>query len=84
MARDTDGRQYAHGGGPCLDAAASGSVLPVPDLGVQDRWPEWAEQGRKAGLGSSVSIGQPIQEAVVRSARRSVWRMNAHRPASAA
>ncbi|RLK22564.1 GAF domain-containing protein [Micromonospora sp. M71_S20] len=65
VARDMDERQYAQGGGPCLDAAASGSVLSVPDLGAEDRWPDWAEQGRKAGVGSSVSVGLPIQEAVV-------------------
>ncbi|TQJ24679.1 GAF domain-containing protein [Micromonospora sp. A202] len=65
VAREMDERQYAQGRGPCLDAAASGDVLSVPDLSTEDRWPEWADRGRKQGLGSSVSIGLPIQEAVV-------------------
>ncbi|MEH0970727.1 GAF and ANTAR domain-containing protein [Micromonospora sp. CPCC 205546] len=65
LSRGMDERQYAEGGGPCLDAAASGAVLSVPDLAVEDRWPDWAAHGRKAGVGSSVSVGLPIQEAVV-------------------
>ncbi|WP_433649338.1 GAF and ANTAR domain-containing protein [Micromonospora zamorensis] len=65
VAREMDERQYAQGRGPCLDAATSGDVLSVPDLSTEDRWPEWADRGRKQGLGSSVSIGLPIQEAVV-------------------
>ncbi|MEV0881536.1 GAF and ANTAR domain-containing protein [Micromonospora echinofusca] len=65
LARDMDERQYAQGRGPCLDAAASGDVLSVSDLAEEHRWPDWAERGHKAGLGSSVSIGLPIQDAVV-------------------
>ncbi|MFI6235825.1 GAF and ANTAR domain-containing protein [Micromonospora sp. NPDC050784] len=65
LALDLDERQYAQGSGPCLAAAASGGILAVPDLAAEDRWPDWAERGRKAGVGSSVSIGMPIQEAVV-------------------
>ncbi|MGC4758950.1 GAF and ANTAR domain-containing protein [Micromonospora trifolii] len=65
LALDMDERQYAQGSGPCLAAATAGDILPVPDLAAEDRWPDWAERGRKAGLGSSVSVGMPIQEAVV-------------------
>ncbi|MGC4868519.1 GAF and ANTAR domain-containing protein [Micromonospora sp. DT53] len=65
LALDLDERQYAQGSGPCLAAAAGGEILAVPDLSAEDRWPEWAERGRKGGVGSSVSIGMPIQEAVV-------------------
>ncbi|MFG1661307.1 ANTAR domain-containing protein [Micromonospora chersina] len=31
----------------------------------EPRWPVWADQARSAGVGSSLSIGLPIQEAVV-------------------
>ncbi|MEU1362642.1 GAF and ANTAR domain-containing protein [Micromonospora zamorensis] len=65
VARDMDEGQYAHGRGPCLEAAASGSVVSVPHLASEDRWPKWADRGRERGLGSSLSIGLPIQEAVV-------------------
>ncbi|MEU0077628.1 GAF and ANTAR domain-containing protein [Micromonospora tulbaghiae] len=65
VARDLDERQYEQGHGPCLDASASGDVMSVPDLAAEDRWPDWAQRGAKAGVGSSVSIGLPIQEAVV-------------------
>ncbi|MEU7613720.1 GAF and ANTAR domain-containing protein [Micromonospora sp. NPDC049204] len=65
VAREMDERQYAQGRGPCLDAAASGDVLSVPDLAHEERWPEWADRARQRGLGSSLSIGLPIQEAVV-------------------
>ncbi|MEU4339063.1 GAF and ANTAR domain-containing protein [Micromonospora lupini] len=65
LALEMDERQYAHWRGPCLEAASSGGILSVPNLPAEDRWPEWAELGRAAGLGSSVSIGLPIQEAVV-------------------
>ncbi|MGI5525281.1 GAF and ANTAR domain-containing protein [Micromonospora sp. CA-259024] len=65
LAQDMDERQYAQGSGPCLEAATAGEVLAVPDLATEDRWPAWAERGRTAGVGSSVSIGLPMQEAVV-------------------
>ncbi|MEU8404739.1 GAF and ANTAR domain-containing protein [Micromonospora sp. NPDC048842] len=65
LALDMDERQYAQGSGPCLAAATAGDILSVPELTAEDRWPDWAERGRKAGVGSSVSVGMPIQEAVV-------------------
>ncbi|GAA4573177.1 GAF and ANTAR domain-containing protein [Micromonospora coerulea] len=57
--------QYAQGHGPCLDASASGDSLSVPDMAVEQRWPSWAARARAAGVGSSLSVGLPIQEAVV-------------------
>ncbi|MFC4020821.1 GAF and ANTAR domain-containing protein [Micromonospora sp. GCM10011542] len=65
LARDLDEWQYAQGRGPCLDAAASGTSASVPDAAAEDRWPDWAERARAAGLGSSLSVGLPIQQAVV-------------------
>ncbi|MEU2168181.1 GAF and ANTAR domain-containing protein [Micromonospora chersina] len=65
LARHINERQYTQGRGPCLDAAASGDILPVPDLATEDRWPDWTEPGLKTGVASSVSIGLPIQEAVI-------------------
>ncbi|MEV0156345.1 GAF and ANTAR domain-containing protein [Micromonospora sp. NPDC050686] len=65
LARGMNERQYAQGRGPCLDAAASGDILPVPDLAAEDRWPDWTERGLETGVGSYMSIGLPIQEAAV-------------------
>jgi hypothetical protein len=37
LALNLDEWQYAEGGGPCLDAAASGTTLSVPDLTGETR-----------------------------------------------
>ncbi|MFC4020823.1 GAF and ANTAR domain-containing protein [Micromonospora sp. GCM10011542] len=65
LARTLDIWQYEHGRGPCLDAATTGTAMVVPDLTTEERWPEWAARAHAAGAGSSLSIGLPIQEAVV-------------------
>ncbi|MFG1660770.1 ANTAR domain-containing protein [Micromonospora chersina] len=65
LARGMNERQYAQRRHLCLDAVASGDILPVPDLATEDRWPDRTERGLKTGVGSSVSIGLPVQEAVV-------------------
>ncbi|PWR09239.1 histidine kinase [Micromonospora acroterricola] len=57
--------QYELGRGPCLDAATTGTAMLVPDVAVEERWPEWAARAHRHGLASSLSIGLPIQEAVV-------------------
>ncbi|MFG1674059.1 ANTAR domain-containing protein [Micromonospora sp. NPDC049282] len=64
LARDLDEWQYRHERGPCLDAAASAASISLPDIAAEERWPEWAAHAREAGIGSSLSIGLPIQEAV--------------------
>ncbi|WP_262287020.1 GAF and ANTAR domain-containing protein [Micromonospora sp. MA102] len=65
IARDLDQWQYDHGRGPCVDASVGASSISVPDMSAEPRWPEWADRARSAGVGSSLSIGLPIQEAVV-------------------
>src|SRR5215203_2748797 len=57
--------QYEQGRGPCVDAAQAAAVVSVPDTATDDRWPDWAARARAAGVHSSMSIGLPIQEAVV-------------------
>ncbi|MGC4893701.1 ANTAR domain-containing protein [Micromonospora sp. DT31] len=64
LARKLDEWQYRQERGPCLDASASAASLSLPDLVAEERWPEWAALAREAGIGSSLSIGLPIQEAV--------------------
>ncbi|MDH6462983.1 GAF domain-containing protein [Micromonospora sp. A200] len=65
LALRLDEWQYEQGRGPCLDAATTGTVMIVADMATEGRWPEWARRAREAGAGSSMSIGLPIQEAVV-------------------
>ena len=65
LALQLDEWQYQEGRGPCLDASVSGDALSVTDTAVEDRWPVWAARARTVGVGSSLSIGLPIQEAVV-------------------
>jgi GAF domain-containing protein len=65
LALRLDEWQYEQGRGPCLDAATTGTVMIVADMAAESRWPEWARRAHAAGAGSSMSIGLPIQEAVV-------------------
>ncbi|MEH0829207.1 MULTISPECIES: GAF and ANTAR domain-containing protein [unclassified Micromonospora] len=65
LALQLDEWQYAQGRGPCLDASVSGDAISVPDTTAEDRWPDWAARAKDAGVGSSLSVGLPIQEAVV-------------------
>ncbi|MBF5028599.1 MULTISPECIES: GAF and ANTAR domain-containing protein [unclassified Micromonospora] len=65
LALTLDEWQYAQGRGPCLDAATTGTAMLVPDMAAESRWPEWAARAHAAGAASSLSIGLPIQEAMV-------------------
>ncbi|MER7456855.1 GAF and ANTAR domain-containing protein [Micromonospora sp. NPDC126480] len=65
LALRLDEWQYEQGRGPCLDAATTGTTMIVHDMATESRWPEWARSALGAGVGSSLSIGLPIQEAVV-------------------
>ncbi|WP_157517471.1 GAF domain-containing protein, partial [Micromonospora rifamycinica] len=65
LALKLDTWQYEQGRGPCLDAAATGAVLIVADTTGERRWPEWSALAYAAGVRSCMSIGLPIQEAVV-------------------
>ncbi|KAB1912095.1 GAF and ANTAR domain-containing protein [Micromonospora sp. AMSO31t] len=64
LARELDEWQYRYDQGPCLDASASAESLLVPDMAGEQRWAGWVARARAAGVGSSLSIGLPIQEAV--------------------
>jgi GAF domain-containing protein len=48
-----------------VDAAQAAAVVSVPDTGSDDRWPDWGARAHAAGVHSSLSIGLPVQEAVV-------------------
>lgn len=65
LAMQADERQYALDSGPCLDAGRGGVTLHSEDMTAETRWPDYAPQAVRAGVGSSVSLSLPIQEDVV-------------------
>lgn len=65
IALHLDERQYEKGYGPCLAAAAGGETVLIPDMSDEGRWPDYAAEAVDQGVHSSVSVGLPVQEAVV-------------------
>lgn len=64
LALKLDERQYELKNGPCLDASMTAAPLSIPTMIAEQRWTAWAAYAAQIGLGSSLSIGLPIQEAV--------------------
>lgn len=64
LALALDEWQYAEGAGPCLDAAAAGTTLSVPDLTGEERWPGYIPHALKAGVLSSLSVGMLVTDNV--------------------
>jgi GAF domain-containing protein len=64
LALTLDEWQYGRGYGPCIDASAAPTTLSLPDMTVEDRWPDWAARALEAGAHSSLSIGLPIHEQI--------------------
>jgi GAF domain-containing protein len=65
LAMDADELQYQRGYGPCLDAGRSGELFLVPDMGAEERWPDYAAHATELGVGSSLSIPLPFQGATI-------------------
>jgi GAF domain-containing protein len=59
-----DERQYENESGPCLDAAASGQLISIPDMDGENRWPLFADSAKEQGVHSSLSIPLPVQRQV--------------------
>lgn len=51
-----DETQYTAGDGPCLTAIRELSVVHVPDLSIEGRWPAFRAAALEAGVGSSLSV----------------------------
>jgi GAF domain-containing protein len=60
-----DERQYEEHRGPCLDAAAGSTIFGIPDMAADDRWEKFAAAAVAEGVHSSLSVGIPVQEALV-------------------
>ncbi len=62
LAIELDEVQYQQGFGPCLDAAASTTLLAIDDMASEDRWPQYTPKAAKAGALSSLSVPVPVQQ----------------------
>jgi GAF domain-containing protein len=51
-----DESQYRAGDGPCLTAIRDQIVVHVPDVGEEQRWPDYTTVARMEGVGSSLSV----------------------------
>lgn len=56
LPRTVDALQSEKGQGPCLDAAYDARVVRVPDMGKEERWPDFAQAAYDAGVRSMLSI----------------------------
>jgi GAF domain-containing protein len=59
-----DERQYEDERGPCLECAATRTLLSAPDLASDPRWPRLAAAAQERGIRSSLSIPLPMQREV--------------------
>ena len=64
LALDLDESQYGRGYGPCLEAAAGGEVIELPDTRSEPRWPDYAQVCARRGALSSLSVPLPVQQQV--------------------
>ncbi len=51
-----DDAQYEGDGGPCLEAARTGTIVLVDSIPQEDRWPIFRDAALEAGLHSSLSV----------------------------
>jgi GAF domain-containing protein len=56
LANQVDEVQYGAGQGPCLQSLATGQVVSVPDLAVEQRWDGYPAHALAYGIGSSLSL----------------------------
>lgn len=59
LALSLDELQNSFGDGPCLTALRTKTMLYVPDLAVDLRWPKYNDAARRAGIGSILAV--PMQ-----------------------
>jgi GAF domain-containing protein len=61
---ELDERQYEAERGPCLDAAASGELISIPDTTAETRWPRYTQAAVEHGIRSSLSVPLPVQREI--------------------
>lgn len=60
LATELDERQYERGYGPCLDGVTAGSVVEIPDMTAERRWPDWARAAAELGARASLTVPVPL------------------------
>src|SRR4051812_26755949 len=60
-----DERQYQDGFGPCMDAAATGHTIVIPDTAAEQIYPGFAGQAHRVGIAHTLSVGMPIPQRVI-------------------
>jgi GAF domain-containing protein len=65
LASDLDESQYRRGHGPCLDAGYADETMLIDDFAYETRWPDYGEDARRQGLGSSMSVPLPVESYLV-------------------
>ncbi len=60
-AEQLDELQHAQHEGPCLDAARTGLVFRVPDIGNEPRWPSYMPMAYERGARSVVSMPMTVE-----------------------
>ncbi|MCO4238867.1 GAF and ANTAR domain-containing protein [Pseudarthrobacter raffinosi] len=61
LARNLDELQNSIGHGPCLTALRTKSMVHVPDLDADVRWPKYNQEARKTGIGSILAVPMHLQ-----------------------
>ena len=56
VAGQVEETQYEAGEGPCLHSMRTGETVDIPDLAVDDRWPDYRTHALALGLGSTHTI----------------------------
>jgi GAF domain-containing protein len=64
LATDLDAVQYHQGGGPCVEAAATGRPVELADVHTDGRWPRFAAAAAAHGVLSVRSHPLPVREQV--------------------
>jgi GAF domain-containing protein len=65
LALDLDESQDTDGHGPGLEVAQSSGTVAIGDMAAETRWPGFARRALAGGIGSSLSVALPLQEAVI-------------------
>ncbi|BAS06804.1 hypothetical protein AHiyo4_02260 [Arthrobacter sp. Hiyo4] len=60
-ARNLDELQNSIGHGPCLTALRTESMVHVPDLDADVRWPKYNQAARQMGIGSILALPMHLQ-----------------------